>query len=154
LAILHAEFEGEGVADKHLRTRLAALYAAYESGDLEAALAAFDERADFISYVPVAIFPYLGHQAGKRAIGAMMHAVRAQFEFISYKPAFMVIERASAAAIVEVRVKQRTTGRTINVNLAHFIRFREGRIIEFREFTDSFDAVQQVLGHEIDVAKL
>jgi ketosteroid isomerase-like protein len=83
-----------------------------------------------------------------------MHAVRAQFEFISYKPAFMVIERASAAAIVEVRVKQRTTGRTINVNLAHFIRFREGRIIEFREFTDSFDAVQQVLGHEIDVAKL
>jgi hypothetical protein len=31
------------------------------------------------------------------------------------------------------------------------MRFSHGRIVEFREFTDSFDAVQQVLGHEINI---
>ena len=30
---------------------------------------------------------------------------------------------------------------------------RDGRIIELREFMDSFDAVQQVLGRELNTAK-
>jgi ketosteroid isomerase-like protein len=141
------------VADEILRKRLAAIYTAYEKGDFDTALSAFDDEADFISYLPVDIFPYLGRRRGRTAIAEMMLGVRAQFEFLSYKPTFMVVEGEDAAAIIEMRVKQRSTGRVINVNLGHFIHFRGGRIVDFREFTDSFDAVQQVLGHEINVAQ-
>jgi ketosteroid isomerase-like protein len=56
--------------------------------------------------------------------------------------------------IVQVRLRQRATDRIIHLLVAHFIRFRAGRIIELREFMDSFDAVQQVLGSEIDTVKL
>jgi ketosteroid isomerase-like protein len=34
---------------------------------------------------------------------------------------------------------------------AHFLRLRNGRIVELREFMDTFDAVQQVLGRELAI---
>jgi len=52
------------------------------------------------------------------------------------------------------RLRQRATDRVIQITEAHFIRLRGDRIIEVRQFTDSFDAVQQVLGHEIDTAAM
>jgi ketosteroid isomerase-like protein len=139
------------VGDELLRKRLTAIYAAYEKGDLQATLAAFAEDADFISYAPLEVFPYLGHRPGKAAIGATLQAVHTHFEFLNYKPVFLLADGDCAAAIIEMRLRQRSTGRIINVRLAHFMRFREGRIVEFREFTDSFDAVQQVLGREIQI---
>jgi ketosteroid isomerase-like protein len=140
------------VAEDLLRKRLTAVYAAYEKGDLDAVAEAFDEKADFISYVPLQVFPYLGHRSGRPAIAASLRELRERFEFISYKPSFMVVENDSAAAIIEMRLKQRATDRIINVRLGHFMRFAQGRIIEFREFTDSFDAAEQVIGHEIHVS--
>jgi ketosteroid isomerase-like protein len=140
------------VADDLVRKRLTAIYTAYEKGDLDAVVAAFDDNADFISYVPLQVFPYLGHRAGKEAIAASLRAVRERFDFISYKPSFIVVENDNAAAIIEMRLKQRATDRIINVRLGHFMRFAQGRIIEFREFTDSFDAAEQVIGREIRVS--
>lgn len=37
----------------------------------------------------------------------------------------------------------------IRLFVADFLRLRQGRIVELRQFMDSFDAVQQVLGREI-----
>ena len=45
--------------------------------------------------------------------------------------------------------RQRSTDRIIQLLTAHFIQFRDSRILELREFMDSYDAVQQVLGHEL-----
>ena len=71
---------------------------------------------------------------------------------MSYLPIFTIVEGEHAAVIVLARMKQRATGRTIQIRFAHFVRFQDGRIIEFREFLNSFDAVEQVLGHEIEIA--
>jgi ketosteroid isomerase-like protein len=35
--------------------------------------------------------------------------------------------------------------------IAHFLRFRNGRIVELREFMDSFHTVKQLLGRELDL---
>ncbi len=136
-----------------LRKRLAAIYAAYADNRVEEVAAAFDDNAEFISYVPVDLFPYLGRRKGKAEVLATMNAVRKDFEFLVYRPVMILADGDNAAGLVEVRLRQRETGRVINIMLGHFIRFREGRIVEFREFTDSYDAAQQVLGHEIDVSR-
>lgn len=139
---------------EELRARIYDLYTAYGKGRFDFVLNYFDDRAEFISYAPVDVFPYLGRQRGKAAIAQTMKKVHAEFEHLTYQPIFMVVEKDDAGVIVMVRLRQRSTDRIIQLLTAHFIRFRDGRIIELREFMDSFDAVQQVLGREIDKTKL
>jgi ketosteroid isomerase-like protein len=139
---------------KELRARLYDLYIAYRGGRIDVVLNSYDDEADLISYAPIEVFPYLGRKHGKAAIAETMKQVHAEFEILTYQPIFMVVEVDSAATIVMARLRQRSTNRTIQLLVAHFMRLRDGRIVEMREFMDSFDAVQQVLGHEIDTAKL
>ena len=135
-----------------LRTRLYELYNAYHQGRVDVVLDAWHEEADLISYTPVEIFPYLGRRRGKAAIAETLAKVHAEFEVLTYHPISMLVDKDNAATIVMARLRQRSTDRVIQLTEAHFIRLRDGRIIEVRAFTDSFDAVQQVLGHEIDTA--
>jgi ketosteroid isomerase-like protein len=48
-----------------------------------------------------------------------------------------------------VTMTQRASGRTIQCRIASFHRVRNGRLIHYRGFNDSFDAVEQVLGRII-----
>jgi ketosteroid isomerase-like protein len=128
-----------------LRKRLYDLYAAYAAGRIDEVLREYDDNVTMTSHAPVDIFPYLGRKQGKTAVAA--------FEYLTYQPVFMVTEDADAAVIVLARLRQRTTSRTIQLFIADFIRFDKGRIVELRQFMDSFDAVQQVLGREILISK-
>ena len=136
------------------RAQIDAIYAAYARGAFDFVLNAIADDIDFVSYAPVDLFPYLGHHRGKAEFAASMRAAHAEFEYLTYQPVFVVVEKDDAAVILLARLKQRSTGRIIQLFVADFLRFRDGRIVELREFIDSFDAVQQVLGREIDASKL
>jgi len=139
--------------DNSLRARLYALYEAFAAGHIDDALRDFDDGVVMTSYAPVDIFPYLGRKQGKAAVAATMKTAHAEFEYLAYQPIFMVTEQEDAAVIVLARLRQRTTGRIIQLFVADFVRFQNGRIVELRQFMDSFDAVQQVLGREISLSK-
>jgi hypothetical protein len=141
------------IMSNDLRARLYEVYEAFREGRIDSALKFFDENAVFTSYAPVDIFPHLGRQVGKPAIAAMMANMHAEFEHLTYSPIFMVAERDAAAAIIMVRLRQRSTNRIIHLFSAHFVQSHDGMISEIREFMDSFDAVQQVLGRELDLLK-
>ncbi len=134
----------------NLRGRIVDLYAAYAKGHTDFVLNSIDDDIDFVSYAPIDIFPYLGHHRGKAAFANVMRNAQATFEFLAYEPVFLVVQANDAAAMISMRVRQRSTGRVIRMFVADFLRFRNGRIYEFRQFMDTFDAVQQVLGHEIE----
>ena len=42
-------------------------------------------------------------------------------------------------------------GRVINFRVANFIRFRDNKIVNNLSLLDTFDAVEQVLGHRIEL---
>lgn len=134
-----------------LRNRLQSLSQAYAQGRLEFVTNFIDEDIDFVSYAPVNVFPCLGRQRGKAAVARSLETIHAHFEFHTYKPVLMVVEEHDAAVIIQASATQRATGRVIQLMLAQFLRFRGGHIVELREFMDSFDAVEQVLGREINV---
>jgi len=132
-----------------LRERLHTLYAALKLGQLDFILNAFDEEIEFISYSPVKIFPFLGHRRGKPAVAEALRGAHAEFEFLTCEPVAMVLEAEQAAVQIFTRVVNRLTGRPVQVLLAHFLRFRDGKIVEVREFMDSYRAAEQVLGREL-----
>jgi ketosteroid isomerase-like protein len=63
----------------------------------------------------------------------------------------MVVDGDRAAVMSEVAFKQRSTDRTLRFQVANFLRIQDGRMIEFREFANSFDLVEQALGRFIDI---
>ncbi|MGA2818826.1 MAG: nuclear transport factor 2 family protein [Xanthobacteraceae bacterium] len=131
-----------------LRERLSTLYAAVKLGQLDFVLNAVDDDIEYISYSPIKVSPFLGHRRGKVAMSAVLRGAHLAFDFVSCEPVSMVIESENAAVIVFTRAVNRITGRSIQGVLAHFMRFRDGKIVELREFMDSFRAAEQALGRE------
>jgi uncharacterized protein len=134
-----------------LRQRIISLCEAYAKGKFEILLDCIDEDVDFISYAPVEIFPCLGKQQGRDAVLNSLKTIHDHFVFLAYDPIFLLAQDEDAAINVMARLKHRASGRIVRIIFAQFFRFRDGRIVEFREFMDSFDAVEQVLGQHIRV---
>lgn len=45
---------------------------------------------------------------------------------------------------------QREDGNAISYRIAHFIKFHEEKVVEYVSIIDSFDAVEQMLGYNLD----
>lgn len=100
---------------------------------------------------PVGIFPFCGHRRGKAAVLDF---------FIRLKPAVfaskrmdiedIVVEGNRAATFAKLTAEHRETGRVIVFHAAHFFTFRDGRVVSMHCLADTFDAVEQVVGHRID----
>jgi ketosteroid isomerase-like protein len=134
-----------------LKERIYEIYRTFSAGHLDQVADMFDDRVDFISNAPVEIFPYLGHRVGKAQVMKALEAVHDEFSAVEYLPLKIIIDGQSAGVIVSIRLTQRTTGRLIRVFSAHFLQFKDNRIVEYRALLDTFEAVQQVLGRELDL---
>ncbi len=134
-----------------LRERLATLYAALRLGQLDFVLNALDDNVEFVSYSPLAIFPFLGHRRGKAAMAEALKGAHDEFDIVSYEPLSIVAESAEAAVVLFVRGVNRKTRRSVQLSVAHFLRFKNGKIVEIKEFMDSFSAAEQVLGRDLDI---
>jgi len=74
------------------------------------------------------------------------------FDFIDiskFTTPFLVVEGDRSAAMIRVRGTLVKSGRIVTARVAHFIRWRGDRIVEFHALLDSLDHVEQVLGQEL-----
>jgi ketosteroid isomerase-like protein len=127
------------------------LYAAYARRDFDRVAALIDDDVDWIIYGPVNVFPFAGQRRGRKAVLEALAGIAKDYMLERYQPQIVIVEGDRAAVMSEVAFKQRATGRTLSFQLANFLRFRDGRLIEFREFANTFDLVEQALGHWIEV---
>ncbi|MSO68143.1 MAG: nuclear transport factor 2 family protein [Pseudolabrys sp.] len=135
----------EGVTREAVRE----LYAAYERRDFDRIAAAIHNDIDWVIYSPISVFPFAGPRRGRTAVLEAMAAIAEHYLLESYKNEIIIVEGDRAAVMSDVKFTQRATGRTLRFRVANFLRYRDGKLIEFREFANSFDVVEQVLGHEL-----
>ena len=62
----------------------------------------------------------------------------------------MLVDGDWASTYSVGQMLQLATQRTIRIRTGNFYRFRDGKVVEYRGFTDSLDIVEQVLGRELD----
>jgi ketosteroid isomerase-like protein len=134
-----------------LKERIYAVYEAFSTGNFDILSDMFDEQVDFESNAPIEVFPYLGRLLGRAAVIKALRAVHGEFESIVFIPLRIIIDGQSAGLIVSIQFRQRTTQRAVRLFAAHFLRFNDNRIVEYRAFLDTFETVQQVLGRELDL---
>ena len=105
---------------------------------------ALDERIDFLSHAPSEIFPFLGRRRGREDVLRAVSEVHERLEVLSFWPITTVVDDDQGALTVVVNIKDRATDKRATFLAAHFLRFRNGRIVEYRAIIDSCDAIRQL----------
>ena len=127
------------------------LYEAYERRDFGRVAALIHDDIDWVIYAPMSVFPFAGPRRGRAAVLEAMGAIAKAFALESYQPQIVIVDGERAAVMADASYKQRTTERILRLRIANFLRWQDGRLIEFREFTNSYDAVEQALGRELQL---
>jgi ketosteroid isomerase-like protein len=125
------------------------LYDAYGKGDGPRVAQYLHDDIDWVIYAPVDVFPFAGVRRGRQAVLAALADLGANYLLRHYVPEIVLIDGDRAAVMSDVHFVQKSSGRAMRFRLANFLRFQDGRVIEFREFVDTFDAVEQALGREL-----
>ena len=115
------------------------------TGDVERAVSYYDDEINFIAYAPIELFPSLGQKIGKAAMTQSLIAFRTMYDPIEYALTSLVAEGDRVAVSLDISLPARDTGKVIKTSFANFYTLRHGRIHIYRQFLDSFDAVQQRL---------
>jgi ketosteroid isomerase-like protein len=137
------------VAECATRETVRDLYDAYARRDFERFAALLHDDIDWMICAPVTVFPFAGPRHGRAAVLQAMGGIAEQYAVESYKPEIVLVDGERAAVLSDTSFRQRATDRVIRLRLANFLRFQDGRLIGFREYLNSFDAVAQALGRSL-----
>jgi ketosteroid isomerase-like protein len=140
---------GGQAAAASARDVVLAIQDAFSRADYARMAALYDDEIDWLFHGPVSLFPEIGHRHGKVAVFKAFEALNTLYHFNRYVMDQLVAEADWAAGIADVTMTQRASGRTIQCRVASFHRVRDGRLVHYRGFNDSFDAAEQVLGRLI-----
>ncbi len=133
------------------RANVRQMYDAYAKGDAERFAAFLDDNLDWVIHAPIEVFSFAGQRKGKVAVLEALAGIADDYELKKYDVQYMIVDGERAAVLSEVRFVQRSSGRMLAFRIADFVRFRNGKLVEFREFTDTFDVTQQALGRFFEV---
>lgn len=139
------------MSEKSTRDFIAALFDAHRRRDLDGFAALIHDDIDWIIHGPIEVFPFAGLRRGRPAVLQALAVMGLSYSLESYEPDFVIVEGDRAAIMADVGLAQRASGRLLRFRSANFLRVRDGRMIEFREFADSFDQVEQALGRLVEL---
>ena len=133
------------------RAVVEAFYQALANRDMDAIAAYLDEQVVWTISGPVDILPFCGQRAGKD--GVMKLLMQDSPTLLSdrrFVPNTMLIDGNNAAVLARLTATKREDGNAISYRIAHFIKFHEEKVVEYVSIIDSFDAVEQMLGYNLD----
>jgi ketosteroid isomerase-like protein len=113
-----------------------------------------DDHVDWLLTGPVELLHFCGQRRGKAEV---LNCLTRQHPMVlgAFKVELihMLVEGDRAGSLSRMTGIQCGSGRTISYNQAQFLRFRDGKIIEYRGIIDSFNAAEQIMGHAIELPK-
>jgi ketosteroid isomerase-like protein len=127
-------------------------YDARLSGDPDRIAAFLDDDVRWSISGPVDPLQFCGDRRGKQAVLDTLAYGATLLQLTGVELDESLIDGERAATFMRVIGLHKRSGRTVSYRCAHFLRVRDGRIVEFRALIDSFDAAEQVLGHAINTA--
>jgi ketosteroid isomerase-like protein len=125
-----------------IERRVRAMLEMRAAGDLRGML---DYAAEDIVYNlkgSWASFPYASPVCGKKMVAQALAIIAMQFENMGFVIHELVIEGNQIALRRSVKLRHRGTGKVGNVDIADFLRFRDGLVVEFTEVADSIALTQ------------
>ncbi|MGD9924183.1 MAG: nuclear transport factor 2 family protein [Pseudorhodoplanes sp.] len=130
-------------------------YLARDAGWLERIL---HDDIDWLLAGPADQFDHYGRRRDKESVIELITKIIPCYYYpTGFVFEHLIVEGDAAAGQVaahgRLRARQRDTGRSLNFRFANFLRFESGKLVSFRGIPDTFDAVEQMVGHAVDVTR-
>jgi hypothetical protein len=119
--------------------------------DLEALI---DDDVDWAIYGPIDMFPFFGARRGKAAVLEVVRQIADNVKVHRFDRESIMLGIDSAASMMRYSLTALDSSKPISLRLAHFAQFRADRLLNIRVLVDTFDLVEQALGHPIHLPKL
>ncbi len=116
-------------------------YDAYFQQDMERLMSLYSEDIDWKIYGPEAL-PTAGSQQGKSQVMEFFERVDELLENDRFEVHQYVAQGNTVVALGEYTWRSKVTGRTMDAPFAHVITIRDGKIVKFRELTDTAAALE------------
>jgi len=133
------------------RAVVEAFYHALSIRDMGTLATFLDDQVTWTISGPVDILPFCGQRVGKDVVMKLL--VRDIPTLLSgrrFVAKTMLVDGDRAAVLGKLTATKRDGGRVISYRVAHFIQFRDEKVIDYVSIIDSFDAVEQMLGYSLD----
>ena len=133
------------------RAVVEAFYHALAVRDMDTLATFLDDQVKWTISGPVDILPFCGQRVGKDVVmNLLVRDIPTLLEGRRFVPQTMLVDGDSAAVLGKLTATKRAGGRAISYRIAHFIQFRNEKVIDYVSIIDSFDAVEQMLGYSLD----
>jgi ketosteroid isomerase-like protein len=134
------------------RSVVEAFYKVYAARDVEKIADFLHDDVEWNVSGPVDVLAFCGTFCGKaNVINLIKRLVPQVMRVFSFVPESILIDGNRVAMLNRQSAKRTEDGRVISFRVANFMRFQDGKVIENVSLIDSFDAVEQVLGHPLAV---
>ena len=133
------------------RAVVEAFYHALSIRDMGTLATFLDDQVTWTISGPVDILPFCGQRVGKDVVMKLL--VRDIPTLLSgrrFLAKTILVDGDRAAVLGKLSATKRDGGRAISYRVAHFIQFRDEKVIDYVSIIDSFDAVEQMLGYSLD----
>jgi len=135
-----------------LQTAFERFFAAYATRDAARVVPFLHDDVEWTVSGPVDVLPFCGLHRGRAAVMDLIgRQIPAVFRVFSFVPDATLIDGDQVATLTRQSARRAIDGRVISFRVANFFRFRDGKLIENLSLLDSFDAVEQVIGHPLTV---
>ena len=133
------------------RAVVEAFYRALTVRDMDALASFLDDEVVWTISGPVDILPFCGQRVGKdlvmKLLGRDSPTLLSGRRFVAKT---MLVDGDRAAVLGRLTATKRASGQAISYRIAHFIQFRDRKVIDYVSIIDSYDAVEQMLGYSLD----
>ena len=113
-----------------------------------------DDDVDWAIYGPIDMFPFFGARRGKEAVLEVCRQIADNVRVHRFDRESIMLGVDSAASMIRYSLTALDSDKPISLRLAHFAQFKAGRLLSIRVLVDTFDLVEQALGHPIHLPKL
>jgi ketosteroid isomerase-like protein len=122
----------------------------YAARDADKIAQFLDNDVEWTISGPVDLLPFCGTHRGKAdVLDLIKRQVPNVIRVFSFAVETILVEGDQLAMLHRQSATRTDDGRVISFRVANFIRFRDGKVVKNLSLLDSFDAVEQVLGHPL-----
>jgi ketosteroid isomerase-like protein len=118
-------------------------YAAFQRGDIAAILNMLDDNVEWQGVIGTeGVLPQAGVRRGRASVADFFQHVAETTDFTSFEPKEFVAQGDQVVAVGSYTARMKPSGQPVSSSWVMLFTVRNGKVLRFREFTDSAQLVR------------